>query len=365
MRIALYSPYVPEHVGGGERYFFSVAQILSKNHTVDVLVGDKNFLEEEVKQKYAQQFKLDLSRIHVKSSYVGTNASLLHKLFETLKYDSMYYLTDGSLFFSLARRNVLHIQFPFTFPKIGFVERLKLLNWSVKNTNSQFTKDAIERSWKTNIQFVHYPYVDPSQFYPMEKEKIILSVGRFFTGKSSATHCKRQDVLVEAFTSLCDEGKLKGWKLVLIGSIDPGKDNEEYAKEIAKKAKGYPVKIFHAATFDILQKYYGHASLYWHAAGYGVDDMKEPTRVEHFGISLLEAMSAGAVPVVVRKGGMKEIVEHGKNGYLWESLDELKEQTCSLIGDIKKIEHLSKSAIERSRDFSKEKFEQTLLEMLV
>jgi glycosyltransferase involved in cell wall biosynthesis len=35
-------------------------------------------------------------------------------------------------------------------------------------------------------------------------------------------------------------------------------------------------------------------------------------------------MAAGCVPVVVNKGGQPEIVEHGKNGFVWNTLDELK-----------------------------------------
>lgn len=364
MNIALFSPYVPEHSGGGERYFFSVCEVLSKYHHVTVLVKDQHVNEQEIKEKYSKLFTLDLSNIHVKSSPIGTSASLVSKLLETLKYDVFYYLTDGSLFFSLSRKNVLHIQFPFTFPKSGFVERLKLFNWGVKNTNSHFTKEAIERSWNTKIGYVHYPFVDPKDFYPMEKEHIILSVGRFFTGKSSAMHCKRQDVLVDAFISLCDEGKAKDWKLVLVGSIDPGKDNEEYANEIAKKAKGYPIKILHKASFDILQKYYGHASLYWHAAGFGVDDFKEPTRVEHFGISVLEAMSSGCVPVVVRKGGMKEIIIDKENGYLFETIEELKTNSYELMQSASKRELMAKEAQKRAQTFSKDRFEKTLLEMI-
>ncbi len=44
---------------------------------------------------------------------------------------------------------------------------------------------------------------------------------------------------------------------------------------------------------------YARASIFWHAAGLGEDAEDDPNRMEHFGISIVEAMSAGAVPVVL------------------------------------------------------------------
>ena len=43
-------------------------------------------------------------------------------------------------------------------------------------------------------------------------------------------------------------------------------------------------------------------------------------RVEHFGISVVEAMAAGAVPLAVGKGGVGEIITPGENGILWDTV---------------------------------------------
>ncbi|MBU4190339.1 MAG: glycosyltransferase, partial [Candidatus Thermoplasmatota archaeon] len=64
------------------------------------------------------------------------------------------------------------------------------------------------------------------------------------------------------------------------------------------------------------------------AAGFGVDEEKEPEKVEHFGITTVEAAAAGCVPVVIRKGGQPEIVKEGINGLLWEKEEELIEKGC-------------------------------------
>lgn len=365
-RVGLYSPFVPEHTGGGERYFFSVAESLSSYADPVVLVrpmvGYENM--SKIREKYEHAFHVNLSRVQFIPTSLGTSSGVLQKIAETLHYDVMYYLTDGSFFLSGARKNIAHIQFPFTFQQQGMLNRVKLAQWSVKNSNSLFTKQVVEHAWQTKIQYVHYPFVDSTQFTPGEKEKIILSVGRFFTGEKSGLHCKRQDVMVKTFKKMIDIDQLKGWRLVLVGTVDPGEDNAEYAASVAKLAKGYPIKIFHDASFETLLQYYQHASIYWHAAGYGIDQRKYPTKVEHFGISTLEAMACEAVPVVVNKGGLPEIVQHGVNGFLCEDQEDFISYTRKLIESSVMRKKLAVAARERTSEFSRARFDATLKEMI-
>src|SRR5262249_31745169 len=77
---------------------------------------------------------------------------------------------------------------------------------------------------------------------------------------------------------------------------------------------------------------------------------------EHFGIVTVEAMAAGCVPVVVNKGGQREIVQHGVNGFLWNTLEELKGYTQLLARDEPLWARLSDAARLRARDFSREGF---------
>src|SRR5579859_6870882 len=139
MKICLYSPYVPKHVGGGEKYFFDVAKVLAdEGHDVSVGVHETDFDPVKIRAKYEKFLNYSLSAVQFISTPIGTSANFLQKLFWTKLFDVFYYATDGSLFFSLAKKNIVHIQIPFTKPKNGLVERLKLWNWRVKNTNSGF-----------------------------------------------------------------------------------------------------------------------------------------------------------------------------------------------------------------------------------
>jgi glycosyltransferase involved in cell wall biosynthesis len=85
---------------------------------------------------------------------------------------------------------------------------------------------------------------------------------------------------------------------------------------------------------------------------------------EHFGIVTAEAMAAGCVPVVINKGGQSEIVRHGVSGFLWDTLDELKEYTSLLARDERLRKEMSKQARRRAQLFSREVFVKHFLALL-
>lgn len=365
MKIALYSPYLPKHAGGGEKYLFDCAKILAEEgHDVFIAVSNQEeFLNEEaeeiIREKYENFLNYSLEKIKFISSPLFTQCSFFKKLLWTAKFDVLYYQTDGSLFFSLAKKNILHLQIPLKLDKSSLLEKLKLANWQIKNTNSEFTKKHIERFWQTKIDYVHQPYVNNEEFQNQQKkEKIILSVGRFFC----QLHSKRQDVLVDFFKSLTelDPQTLKDWKLVLLGQ----KEDEIFAQKVSGLAKNLNIEILHEADRATLLKLYQKASIYWHASGFEVDEEKNPEKVEHFGIATLEAMAAGAVPIVINKGGQKEILGENLRNCLWTDKDDCLAKTLKLVKNDQEREKLGEIARERSLLFSKEKFKNILLNMI-
>lgn len=358
MKVGLFSALLPDHEGGGERYLLTIAEHLSIHRQCAVdLVVHKHLTQSEKTQlvdRHSQKFKLDLSKVNVITGPFAAKHNSLERYLFTKKYDAFMSFTDGAVYFAGSNRNVLHIQIPLKQGPQGLLNRFKLRSWNIKVTNSYFTKRQVEKNWGITINFVHWGAVNAQDFKPGKKTNTILHVGRFFTG----LHCKRQDVMVDMFKRMIDHG-LKNWELVLVGSIDPGSDNQAYAQQIALQAKGYPIKFFHHITFPQLQKQYATARIYWHATGYGLDENVYPEKVEHLGLSTVEAMSAGAVPVVINKGGQPEIVTHNSNGLLWESKQQGINETLRLIKNSSRMKKLSQAAKIRAQDFSKAKFQQT------
>lgn len=70
---------------------------------------------------------------------------------------------------------------------------------------------------------------------------------------------------------------------------------------------------------------------------------------EPFGLTLIEAMSFGVVPVAPRSGGPVEIIEDGTSGLLFEPCNavDLSEKILALSKNSKLCEALSRAAVER------------------
>ena len=152
---------------------------------------------------------------------------------------------------------------------------------------------------------------------------------------------------------MVDQG-LKDWKFILfVGVHDEDKEN---SNKMQKRAKGYPIEFLVNLNNKKLWDVYSKAKLYWHASGYGEDLKAHPEYAEHFGISTVEAMGAGAVPIVINTGGQKEIVQNGKNGFLWDTTNELMEKTNILTRNNKLWEKMSDESTIRAKIFSKERF---------
>jgi glycosyltransferase involved in cell wall biosynthesis len=232
-------------------------------------------------------------------------------------------------------------------PSAGWIETYGSLV-----SNSEFTRSWVDRYWGCDSQVVYPPV---TMHAATAKEPSILSVGRFFAADMG--HSKKQLELVRALRKLSDQG-VRGWTLHLVGGCSP--DGRSYLDEVRRAAAGYPVEFHVNASGQELEALYGAASLYWHASGLGENAERDPGRLEHFGITTVEAMSAGAVPVVIGLAGQRETVRHGVDGFHFRSLDGLCAQTRRLIDDERLRAQMSSSAALRARAFSIDAFEARL-----
>ena len=216
--------------------------------------------------------------------------------------------------------------------------------------NSEYTRRWVRHYWHRDSLVLHPPI---EMLPPLPKENIILHVGRFFVGG----HNKKHDVLVEGFRALLARLPAgERWELFLAGSITPGANHQAYADRIRDLASGLPVRIHLALDHAALATLFGRARIYWHATGYGADLRRSPDQAEHFGMSIVEAMSAGAVPVVFAEGGPAEIITPGQDGLVWRTRESLVEETLELIQRPDRLATMASAAITRSRDFERRAF---------
>lgn len=348
MNICFYSPYLPDHFGGGEKHFFDVIKAAMKHHQVTVAIPSYKIAHDrplhDFKILYEEFLGWSLKDVSFIESPLGTSESAIQKILWTNQFDGMYYVTDGSFFVSLAKHNFVHFQIPFR-EKLNTANRIKLLFWKHRNANSHFTKDWIEANWNIYIDQVLHPMVDVELLKSAEKkEKIILNVGRFF----KQLHSKRQDVLVRLFSSLLKKfpKESKGWKLLLIGSVE----DSTYFDQVKLAVKGLPIEIITSVNRTKLIEYYKKASIYWHATGYDIDESIYPEKVEHFGISTIEAMAAGCIPIVHYKGGQKEVLGKDLEFLGWKTDEECIEKTIEILKSSQKrndYRHISESQSEK------------------
>lgn len=345
MKVAIYTPYL-DTSGGGEKYMLTIAEFLSAKETVDVLLDkhlaalDKN----EVIKRNQSLHKLDLSKVNFIKAPIGVGSSFKDRNAFLKNYDLLFYNSDGSIFFSTAKRSVVHFQMPFDNKGVkGLWGIVKVKSWKEAIYNSEFTKSYIEKFWPIKGRVI-YPPVSIKLFKAKKKKKQILSVGRF-------SKFKKHDLMINVFKELVSENKLNDLSLHLAGGLSTGDIVDLEA--LKKSAKGFKVFFHPDIPLEKLKILYGESLIYWHAAGFGEESLQ---KMEHFGISTVEAMAAGCVPVVVNLGGQREIVENGKSGYLWGGIEEWKEQTITVLNNKDLQKEFSYEAVLRSRLFSKERF---------
>lgn len=344
-KLGIYDPYL--HImGGAEKYVAAIAATYP-DAEITLFTDNKNAAAE-----IERKFGIQLHKVNTTSW--PTSRNLRTKTLK--KFDLFIYVTDGSLFWASAKKNILIIQTPVHIPNISISNRLKLLSWNTTLCYSQYMAFYIRRRLKIEPQVVFVP-IDVSQKNTTNKKDVIVSIGRFFPN----LHNKKQIELVHAFKKLLNYSQ-KRVELLLIGSVDPG--GEDYAKRVKKEAAGLPITILNNISHVELETILSTASLYWHATGFGEDFRLHPERAEHFGVVTLEAMAHGCVPVVFSGGGQPELIDHGKNGYLWHTLDELVSYSLELLRNKVKMSSFSKQAREESQKYSLERFKEKIYESI-
>jgi L-malate glycosyltransferase len=228
----------------------------------------------------------------------------------------------------------------------------RLASYDVKLAISHFTQSWTRQWWDISCPVLYPPVNCDTE--TVEKSKTILSVGRFTP--SDAIDSKKQLEMTRVFSEMPDARKA-GWQFSCAGRVSDVPVDQFYFEMVRNLGDSCGAHAFANVPREEVNRLFAESAIFWHATGLGTDLDKEPYAAEHFGISTGEAMAAGCVPVVINRGGLQELVQHGVNGFLWNDLHELKNLTMLLIRDDRLRNQMSAAARLRGREFSRERFQ--------
>ena len=336
--VAIFTPF-DLIFGGGEKYILTVTEAFSK-------FGYRTFFTTEFPysrirfDSLAREFGLDLSLVELATI---DNLDISIDLMVTMGNEAFPPIEP------MGKVNIHHCQFPFPPQTVTHEEVRRLEKVDIVVVNSKFTKDHYLKAAESlgfknlNVQIIHPPVDDIPAAVDRKNERQIISVGRFFVGG----HTKNQHKLIGAFSQILETQPNS--QLVLVGGLAPGRLNRDYLDHCVKIAEGLPVRIIVDSDSGTVRKLLSESSVYWHGAGLDIDPNTEPELCEHFGISLVEAMGAGCIPVVVGNGGPDEIVDFGIDGFKYHTIQGLIRRTETLFS-------LGNDSINVLRDNAREKF---------
>lgn len=398
--VGIYNPYL-ESRGGGEKVCLALAAELSKDPDNKVFLIAHTPVDLKPLERY---FNIDLTKVTVEN--IDTNRWYLLLLFKLpILGGFKFFISDLYVAKKLRRLSCdifINNCYQSNLPNMGkygiymcmFPQKLtqkkenlsllkatykKSLAWLYKTfiykskkagiysydkivANSAYTQNYIKEYWDLDSEIL-YPICEDMYKPTVKKQRIILNVGRFFSFDKGSHH-KRQDFLLQTFTNLKDLHEA-GWQLHFAGTVANDKRAKRFVSKLENLAEGYPIYFHFNSSFDELMQLYNQSTIYWHATGYGSSQNNNPEMHEHFGISTVEAMSAGSIPIVINSAGQKEIINKEKNGYLWNDQTELEVLTRKVATmKLEKLKSVIKAAKTRATYYNQKSFSKSVTKLL-
>jgi glycosyltransferase involved in cell wall biosynthesis len=369
--VYVYNPFWSTF-GGGEKYTLALAEAVSQLPEISVTLLSTNSVIHKADLEAFSHINLDRvgyrvcqslaelkqitrgAKIFICLSNVKRVESLAQKHVQLLQIPCGE-ISAASIFGGLFRGKLGHVA--------KNLYRTKLLSFSRSEadlviTNSKFVSDTLLRNFGIK-SCVLYPPIQDFFLEGCSRKRVVLSVGRFF---GRLYNDKRYDILTDAFRRV-SRSDLQGWEYHIVGNASTDPATEKMLYSLRENNKGYPVYFHVNCPFEVLHHLYNEATIFWHAAGYEVDDELHPENVEHFGMTTVEAMSAGCIPVVIKKGGQKEIILDGVNGFSWSTIEELIDRSVEITRGRVPLAEMRQNARKRAEDFSMDRFQRRAVEI--
>ena len=203
---------------------------------------------------------------------------------------------------------------------------------------SDFTRGFVAKKWERDSKTVYppCPVEDFSEFTNVKsRENLVVTIGRIVPEKRFHFFVELARIVPKT-------------RFVAIGSLSD--ETSAYYDQLKKSA---PENVsFVLSPLRKVRDILGRAMAYVHCA-----------ENEHFGITIVEAMAAGCVPIVHDSGGPKEIVTSDV-GFRWSNLSVAARQIVMLAENDSLRRELSAAASVRARQFRPEVFESEMTRIL-
>ncbi len=364
-----------------------MAKILSEQNEVEIVAHDLS-----VKSRMEKALGEELTEINVRvvdsPDWQRYNSSLSFKTVSgdyqeiSAPYDLFFNASNELPIFCKAKKGVLVTEFPETvfeqFWKHNFSERKnsasfwrKLFSknaesviWSNRLTSyqkhwcfSDFTRQWCGQRWKI-FPKVMAPACRPD-WKVKEKKPLIVVWGNF-----SCENRERYDVAINAFQDFVDKmvprfGLRNGWKMSILGEFDGREENRNFLERLRRKSYGYPIEFVINPDWKTAADCLTEAQFLWSAKGYGANE-RQPERLEHSGMKILQAQSAGVIPIVFHAGCVAEVINHGMNGFLCSNYREIIDFTSAIVIEGRILSVLEMGALDNAKKFDEKRLRKTL-----
>jgi alpha-1,2-mannosyltransferase len=353
-KILVVHPYLND-IGGAEEVLLKVLEALTEQKQEVYLLGElpkgsifDNLAPNSVKQIQYDSEKFEPKRFRAFQKLLFHHSSLKGKLRKKVGPMDLEISTQDPIYFiGVGKKRVAYIHFPENLTRMQRPNLRRKWLWklfylpislqlkrqvgktSLLMCNSKYTQAAVMSYWGKTAEVV-YPPIDVEDFHPGAKEDLVVSVGRFVPTKN-------YELIAEVAK------RLPNVKFVIVGRKRP---KDSYYDKIAALKPDNLTLVTDASRSEVAA-YLGRAKIYLHGmVG------------EHFGISVVEAMAAGCIPVVHNSGGPREAI--GDLGYVYNNADECVEAISKAL----QSKTLPAAIAERAKMFSSENFKHNFIETL-
>ncbi len=332
------------HMGGAERVLSTLANHLSFNHDVVIVKLDNKEVFYEINEKITVE-SLDLEKAN--NSFlkkIAHNFTLLYSIRKNVKKynpDIIISFMDrtniNTLLATMFLKNkvIISERTNYDAQKNKLLRALRSIIYPFSNgmvVLSQYDYDKYHNVKNKKIIF-NPLFINTNTDTILEKEKLIISVGRLIEGKAF-------DVLLKALNTI-DKALLNDWKVYIIGE---GKERQKL--EFMVNDFGLKKTVEFIGPKKNIVDYYKKASIF-----------VSTSRAEGFPNSLSEALSLGCASIATDCiSGPSELIKNAENGFLVEvdNVDEIRNKLELLIKDESLRNTFSKKSIEMSKKYNVE-----------